>query len=78
MGHLEKSGLKGLNDEEGSERRIEVSNNNKTVNGKSIMGIMTLAASKGSIINIKIDGFDADRAEKGLRDLINNRFGEPE
>jgi phosphocarrier protein len=45
-------------------------------NGKSIMGIMMLAAPKGSIITIKASGDDADAAVKAIVDLINNKFGE--
>ena len=40
------------------------------VNGKSIMGLMTLAAEKGSMIRIKIDGPDAKKAMQELEGII--------
>ncbi len=46
------------------------------VNGKSIMGILMLAASKGSKITLKAEGKDAVQAVKTLGELIENRFGE--
>ncbi|MDA8429303.1 MAG: HPr family phosphocarrier protein [Geobacteraceae bacterium] len=46
------------------------------VNGKSIMGIMMLAASKGTTVNLSIDGADEVEAMQTIGDLINNGFGE--
>ncbi len=46
------------------------------VNGKSIMGILMLAASKGSKITVKAEGKDSAQAIKALGELIENRFGE--
>lgn len=57
---------------------IKVSRNNHEVNGKSIMGIMMLAAAKGSIIEIIIDGEDEQQAIDHLCELINNLFDENE
>ena len=51
---------------------------NKTVNGKSIMGIMMLAASKDTTLLIKINGEDENDALEKLTALINNRFDENE
>ena len=48
------------------------------VNGKSIMGIMMLAASKGTEMLIEASGQDEAEAAAALIDLINNRFGEDE
>ena len=48
------------------------------VNGKSIMGIMMLAASQGSEMVLRADGCDESEAMSALVDLINNRFGEDE
>lgn len=58
--------------------QIDVSKDNKTVNGKSIMGVMMLAASKGTQIELRIDGDDEAAALADLEALINNRFGEEE
>jgi len=55
---------------------IIVEKEGKKVNGKSIMGIMMLAASKGSAIKIKAKGKDADEAMVALQDLIVSKFGE--
>ena len=46
------------------------------VNGKSIMGILMLAAAKGSKITLKVDGKDASQAMQTLGKLIENKFGE--
>jgi len=46
------------------------------VNGKSIMGILMLAASKGSKITLKVEGKDALQAIQTLGKLIESKFGE--
>lgn len=46
------------------------------VNGKSIMGILMLAASKGTKITLKVDGKDSAQAIQILGKLIENKFGE--
>lgn len=46
------------------------------VNGKSIMGIMMLAASKGSTVVLSVDGADEAEALQTIGELINNGFGE--
>jgi phosphocarrier protein len=55
---------------------IKVSKDGMEVNGKSIMGLMMLAASKGSSIHLDICGEDEQEAFSALKDLITNRFGE--
>ncbi len=57
---------------------INVYSGHKEVSGKSIMGIMMLAAGKGSSIDIKTIGPDEDAAMEALDALINDRFGEDE
>ncbi|MFI4919733.1 MAG: HPr family phosphocarrier protein [Legionellales bacterium] len=57
---------------------IDVTKESKTVNGKSIMGVMMLAANKGSEITLEIEGPDEEIMHKTLVDLINNCFGEVE
>jgi phosphocarrier protein HPr len=52
--------------------------NNRRVNAKSIMGVMMLAASKGSKVIVEANGPDEAGALEALLALINNRFGEPE
>ena len=58
--------------------QLKVTRGSQTVNGKSIMGIMMLAASKGSELTLEIEGEDEVEMEKMIVALINNRFGEPE
>ncbi|WP_131781130.1 HPr family phosphocarrier protein [Legionella gresilensis] len=58
--------------------QIEVTKQSQKVDGKSIMGVMMLAATQGSELIIKINGPDEKDMEKALVDLINNRFDEPE
>lgn len=53
-------------------------NGEQSVNGKSIMGIMMLAASQGTELTLEVDGDDEMAALKELLLLINNRFGEDE
>jgi phosphocarrier protein len=57
-----------------SEIRIE--REDVEVNGKSIMGIMMLAAAKGTTIRLKIEGDDQEEAMSVLGELITNGFGE--
>ena len=60
------------------ESEIEIEKDGKRVNGKSIMGVMMLAASKGTDIKIFIDGNDADNAMSKIKQLVLDRFGEDE
>ncbi len=46
------------------------------VNGKSIMGILMLAAPKGSLIKVRTEGADAEEALAAIGQLINDKFGE--
>jgi phosphocarrier protein len=50
----------------------------KMVDGKSIMSVMMLAASKGTELELEFDGDDEERAMQALTTLINNRFDEAE
>lgn len=52
--------------------------NGKRVNAKSIMGVMMLAAAKGSTITIDTSGNDEDEAMSALVALIADKFGEGE
>lgn len=57
---------------------ITLGRNGQQANGKSIMGIMMLAAGKGSQLELHVDGQDEDHALSALCELVNNRFGESE
>lgn len=52
--------------------------NGRRVNAKSIMGVMMLAAAKGSKVTLEVDGPDENDALQALIQLINQRFGESE
>jgi len=62
----------------GFRSEIWLTRNNRRVNAKSIMGVMMLAAGKGSSVLIEAEGADADKAVKALQDLIAGKFGEAE
>lgn len=47
------------------------------INGKSIIGVMTLAAEKGSTMVLQFNGEDEIEAAKELKELFDNGFGEP-
>lgn len=55
---------------------ITIAKNGKKMSGKSIMGIMMLAAAKGSEITICADGEDEDKAIDNLWALVEDYFGE--
>ncbi|MFV2060173.1 MAG: HPr family phosphocarrier protein [Gammaproteobacteria bacterium] len=60
------------------EATIEIACKNNKINGKSIMGVMMLAASKGTEIELIISGDDETQASAALSELIKNRFDEKE
>ena len=60
------------------ESEIEIEKDGRRVNGKSIMGVMMLAASKGTNIKLFIDGNDADAALDKIKELVLSKFGEDE
>jgi len=57
---------------------VTLGRNGQHANGKSIMGIMMLAAGKGTQVELTVDGEDEDQALTALLALIDNRFGEDE
>lgn len=57
---------------------IFIARNNRRVNGKSIMGVMMLAAAKGATVELEVSGEDEQLALDALVALINNRFDEAE
>jgi len=61
---------------DGLDAEIEVERLGQTVDGCSIMGLMMLAAAKGTTIKISASGNDAQTAMDKLTALINNKFGE--
>ena len=57
---------------------VWVTRKERRVNGKSIMGLMMLAAAQGTLIELETDGTDEQAAMQTLLDLINDYFGEGE
>lgn len=57
---------------------VWVSRNGRRVNAKSIMGVMMLAAAKGSRVMVETNGPDESAALDAVTQLIAQRFGEPE
>jgi phosphocarrier protein len=47
------------------------------INGKSIIGVMTLAAEQGAVLTLMFDGEDEDAAIEAMTELFINGFGEP-
>ena len=56
--------------------QIRVSRGDRTVDGKSLMGVLLLAASQGSTLRIDAEGPDADAALDALATLVASGFGE--
>jgi phosphocarrier protein len=60
------------------ESQVQVKRQQREVNGKSIMGVMLLAAGKGTGIELIVDGTDETTAMEAISELINSGFGEEE
>ncbi len=58
--------------------RVELRKQEQVVNGKSIMGVMMLAAGQGTRLTLITDGDDETAAMQALDALVMSRFGEPE
>ena len=56
--------------------RITVTKDGTRVDGKSILGLLTLAAARGSRLRVAAEGEDAAAAVRALADLVRSRFGE--
>jgi phosphocarrier protein len=57
---------------------IQAGKDGQLVDGKSIMSVMMLAAGKGTVLDLHIEGRDEDAALEALQTLIENRFDEAE
>ena len=58
------------------EARVKVARDGREMDGKSIMGILLLAAARGSTITISADGADEQAAVAALAGLVQSGFGE--
>ena len=58
------------------ESRVSVIRGEMEVDGKSIMGVLLLAAPQGSVLTVVVDGADEDAAVAALANLVDDKFGE--
>jgi phosphocarrier protein HPr len=61
---------------EAHDARAEVEKDGMRVSGDSIMGLLMLAASKGTSIDVRTSGNEADKLALALENLITGKFGE--
>jgi phosphocarrier protein len=57
---------------------VKIVKDNTAIDGKSILGILTLAATQGTPIVLRTSGKDEEEALKALSALVNDKFGEKE
>ncbi len=76
LGLHARAAAKLVNLASGFESEITIKRGHQKVNAKSIMGVMMLAAAKGVMIEVCVDGNDADEALAEITRLVQNRFGE--
>ena len=57
---------------------VSIGRNGRKINAKSIMGVMMLAAAKGTTVTIETSGADENEAMAALLELIRDKFGEAE
>jgi phosphocarrier protein len=58
--------------------QVSISKDGQTADGRSIMGVLTLAATQGSTIQVEAAGPDAEQAVKAIEKLVDRRFNENE
>lgn len=56
---------------------VELVRDGQTANGKSVMGVLLLCASKGAVIDVVARGSQAEDCVKAIGELFASRFGEP-
>ena len=78
LGLHARAAAKFVNLASGFNSEINLRRNGHTVNGKSIMGVMMLAAAKGTTLELCAEGSDAEDALQKLETLVAQRFDEEE
>jgi phosphocarrier protein HPr len=58
--------------------QVSLTKDGQTIDARSIMGVLTLAAAQGSKIQVEATGEDAERSVRAIEKLIDNRFNEGE
>ncbi|MGO8994677.1 MAG: HPr family phosphocarrier protein [Polyangiaceae bacterium] len=56
---------------------VEISRDDQAANGKSVMGVLLLCGSKGTVLDVRASGERAQECVDAVGELIANRFGEP-
>ena len=56
---------------------VEIARDDQSANGKSVMGVLLLCGSKGTVLEVRATGDKAQECVDAVGDLIANRFGEP-
>ena len=78
LGMHARAAAKFVNLASSFESDVELGKGDRMVNGKSIMGVMMLAASRGTSLVLTINGEDEEAAAVSLQRLIDEKFGETE
>ena len=56
---------------------VEITREDQSANGKSVMGVLLLCGSKGTVLEVRAEGDRAQECVAAIGELIANRFGEP-
>jgi phosphocarrier protein HPr len=56
---------------------VEVAREDQAANGKSVMGVLLLCGSRGTVLEVRATGERANECVKAIGELISSRFGEP-
>jgi phosphocarrier protein HPr len=56
---------------------VEITREDQSANGKSVMGVLLLCGSKGTVLDVKATGDRAEECVKAIGELIADKFGEP-
>lgn len=71
-----RAAAKFVNTVEFFQSEVEVTKDGQTVSGRSIMGLLMLAATLGSTVEVTVEGIDARPAADAIATLVNDGFGE--
>ena len=78
LGMHARAAAKFVNLASSFESDVELGKGDRMVNGKSILGVMMLAASRGTSVSLRVEGNDEVAAADKLEELVRQRFGEDE
>ena len=78
LGVHARAAIKLVNTASRFSSEILITFNHKTMNAKSVMNVMVLAAAKGAVLEVSTEGSDEQAAMDAVEQLINNRFDEAE